>query len=456
VKLHEAFEVVRGDVVAFIGAGGKTSTMLELGHELRAAGWRVLATTTTRMAEEQLQLMPHAMPYRGDASAVSEALSAAGMVFLYDRIENGKVFGPRIDWSPSLLDSIDSDVLLVEADGARGLPFKAPHPHEPVLPRETSLVISLASMSVVGQSFDEAHVYNPRAMQAVFGYPDGAPVRATWIADVLGHAELGLRGIPPETRVVVYLNQTPDRGYLTNRARRVASIMLQSERIAGVAIGSSRAASPVMEVHRAIGAVVLAAGASTRMGAPKVLLPWSEDKTILTHIVEQLYRARVQEVVIVTGHHAPAVRAAMRPLGVRLVHNRAFRSGEMLSSLKAGLRAMPDHIAAVLMVLGDQPALDSRVIYRLLRTYAREGGIILAPSYQKRRGHPVLVARPLWQAFLDLPRNGAPRDVLLAHADQITYVDVETDSILRDVDTPDEYRDALRRAGLELPPSSPG
>ena len=75
MKLYEAFEVVPGDVVAFIGAGGKTSTLIGLGYELAEDGWRVLATTTTRIAEEQLQLMPCVMRYDSDPQVISEALN---------------------------------------------------------------------------------------------------------------------------------------------------------------------------------------------------------------------------------------------------------------------------------------------------------------------------------------------------------------------------------------------
>lgn len=448
MKLQRAFEVVRGDVVAFIGAGGKTSTLVGLGYELQQAGWRVLATTTTRIGQDQLQFMPYTMHYNAGSEAISAALTAHGFVFLYDEIRDSKVYGPGVEWIPYLLDTVDSDVLLIEADGARGLPLKAPHEHEPVIPAEASLVVPMVSLAVVGEPLDEEHVYNPKPIIDKYGFQPGSLVRSPWVAQVLRDEELSLRGIPDEARVVGFINQTPEKGYLRARARMIARLALQSGRFHSVVLGSVRGMEPVYEVQRSVGAVVLAAGMSTRMGQPKVLLPWTERRTIIEHIVEQLIHSRIDHIVVVTGHNADEVKALVKPLGARVVFNRGYKTGEMLSSLKVGLRALPEHVAAGLVVLGDQPRLQTRVIYNVLKAYAEGAGEIVAPSYQMRRGHPILIARRFWPELMSLKRSAAPRDVINAHQDSIAYVEVDTDSVLRDIDTPDDYRDERGRAGL--------
>src|SRR5690606_26984308 len=142
--------------------------------------------------------------------------------------------------------------------------------------------------------------------------------------------------------VMAFLNGTPATGYLRGRARLIARLILRSPRVQGVVLGSARAAESVVEVQRPVGAVVLAAGMSTRMGQAKVLLPWLNDKPILEHIIDQLHTARVDHIVVVTGHYADDVRRIADRLGVETVHNADYAQGEMLSSLQAGLRAMPD------------------------------------------------------------------------------------------------------------------
>lgn len=448
MRLRTAFDIKRGDVVAFIGAGGKTSTLLSLGYELQEEGWRVLATTTTRIGSDQLDLFPASLRFQSGSSAISQALADAGMVFVYDSIRADKVYGPSIEWTRQILDSVDSDVLLVEADGARGLPLKAMDAHEPVIPADTSLVISLASLGVLDRPLNAANVYNVEAIVEKYGFPLGMPVRAPWVAQVMRDDDLGLRGIPVSARVIAYLNQTAERGYGRSRARMIARSMLKSPRFSSVAIGSVRAAEPVYEIQRKVGAIVLAAGASSRMGQPKVLLPWEDGRTIIEHILEQLVRARVDPIVVVTGHHADAVRPLAERYDVRIAHNRSYRNGEMLSSLKAGLRAMPSQVSAALIVLGDQPRIQPRVVFQLLQAYAMNQGEIIAPSFEHRRGHPILIDRKYWKEFIDLPRTGAPRDVINTYKEKIAYVEVETDSVLRDIDTPSDYEAERQRAGL--------
>lgn len=449
MKLKQAFDVARGDVVAFTGAGGKTSALIGLGYELAESGWRVLATTTTHLSEDQLSLFPHALRYNVGAQAISEVLNEHHFVFLYDTIRRGQVYGPAVEWTPQLLDSVDSDVLLVEADKSDGMPFKAPYEDEPIIPLEASLVIPVASLSALGKPFDDEHIYNTQAMIDKYGFSSFSTVKSPWLAQVLRDEELGLKGIPEKARVIAFLNQTPERGYLRGRARMIARLALQSNRIHGVAMGAVRSAEPVHELQRSLGAIVLAGGESSRMGRPKVLLPWEKNKTIIEHITEQLIRSRIDHIRVVTGYYADDVKALVKPLGAKAVHNRAHKTGEMLSSLKAGLRDMPDNVSAVLVVLGDQPRLQPKVIYQLLSAYSRGKGELLIPSYKMRRGHPILIGRKYWNEILDLRRNKVLRDVINAHSDEITYINVDTDSILRDVDTPEDYRQERKRAGLK-------
>lgn len=438
MKLSVALNVQQGEVVAFTGAGGKTSALLALGRELTGGGWRVLATTTTRIGEGQLGLFPGAVRSL-TRDAVADSLNRHSFTFVYDEIRGGKVYGPPLSAILWLLDALDADALLIEADGARGLPFKAPYAHEPVIPPETTLAVPVASLAALGQPLDAEHVYNPEAMIERYGFYPGSPVKSPWMAQVLRDDELGLKGVPPNARAAVLLNATPASGYLRARARLIAWLILRSKRVSAVALADTRAADPVHEVQRPVAAVVLAAGLSSRMGRHKVLLPWAGGRTILEHILHQLVLARIDPIVTVTGHRAADVRARADALGVETVFNPDYASGEMLSSLQAGLRALPEQIAAALVVLGDQPGIQPRIVQQVLMAYAEGRGEIVAPSYRMRRGHPILIDRRYWCEILSLPPGGAPRDVINAHADRVAYVNVDSDSVLRDVDTPQDY-----------------
>lgn len=196
-----------------------------------------------------------------------------------------------------------------------------------------------------------------------------------------------------------------------------------------------------------IGAVVLAAGQSRRMGRPKLTLPWGE-RTVIEQVVHTLLEAEIQEIVVVTGGSREAVELALAGLPVRFAHNPHYEQAEMLTSLQAGIRALSPECQALLIVLGDQPTLNADVVRAVVGAYQTAGGRLVVPSYEMRRGHPWLVQRALWHELLNMPPEQTMRDFVRAHAEEIQYVNVNTPGILQDMDTPEDYR-RIRPGGTE-------
>ena len=440
MKLEKAFDLNRGEVVSFIGAGGKTSLLVSTGYELAEAGWRVLATTTTHLGEEQLSFFPGALRADADPAVISQALNDKQFVLLFDEVRAGRVYGPPPEWTKQLLDRVDSDILLVEADDAQGMPFKAPLAGEPRIPAETSLVVSVSSLSALGTPLDADHVYNPAAMIEKYGFVENSPVKSPWLAQVLRDEELGLRGIPDGARVLVYLNQTPARGYVRGRARLIARLSLQSQRISAVALGSVRGAEPVHEVQRPIGALVLAAADAQGAGLSAVLRRGERGRAALAHVTEKVFRSRIDHVRVVAGRGASAVRQAIQHLGVAVEYNSAWKTGGFVSSLRTGLQSLPDHVAAVIVVPGDQVQLQPKTIYQLLTLYARGEGDFLIPRYRGRSGHPVLIGQRHWADILKLPSNLGFSAIAEHCADYITYLDVDSDCVLHQRESPNARR----------------
>lgn len=216
--------------------------------------------------------------------------------------------------------------------------------------------------------------------------------------------------------------------------------------------GPAPAAGPV-------DAVVLAAGESRRMGRPKMLLPWG-DGTVLEAVVRSLLAAPVRRVAVVLGARARAHRAALRALlqdgRVLVVENPRYQEG-MLTSAQCGVAALlgvasleaggrPDCApGAVLIALGDQPLITPATFARVA---AGHRGGLTVPTRGGRRGHPICVDGRLLGELLALPPGEGLRGLFLRHPDSVTLVEVESDEILRDIDTPAAYQEALaaRRA----------
>lgn len=192
-----------------------------------------------------------------------------------------------------------------------------------------------------------------------------------------------------------------------------------------------------------IAAIVAAAGRSTRMGQPKQLLAWG-DSTVLATTVGNLVAAGAAPVVCVIGHRGDEMQAALEGTGARVLRNLDYLEGEMLSSYRAGVAALSQDgmaYAGTLLALGDQPHIPVVVIGQVITQVRQTPDALVIPSHKMRRGHPFYLPRRLWPELLGLGKDESLRTLLRRHEALIRYVDVETDAILRDIDTPADYAD---------------
>lgn len=187
-----------------------------------------------------------------------------------------------------------------------------------------------------------------------------------------------------------------------------------------------------------ISALILAAGRSRRMGRSKMPLPWGAN-TVLGQVIEVFRVSLVDDICVVTGGDRATVEQIAEAWRARTVYNPHFATEEMLSSLQIGLEAMPPPTEAVLIALGDQPQIQRETVLAILHKYDESRAPLIVPSYRMHRGHPWLIARALWGELLAMRPPDTPREFLNRHAERITYVDVDTPSVLQDIDTPEDY-----------------
>jgi molybdenum cofactor cytidylyltransferase len=188
-------------------------------------------------------------------------------------------------------------------------------------------------------------------------------------------------------------------------------------------------------------ALILAAGRSTRMGRPKLALPWKESQAIIAHVASTLRAGGAAPIIVVTGGHRTAVEGALEGQDVSIVHNEHFEEGGMLRSIKVGLRALAEREArAALICPGDLPRLEVDTVSALIRAWDGDERALTAPSYRMQRGHPVLIGRAYWGEILRLSEGSSLRNFLGLHEDRIAYVVVQDAGVCRDLDTPEDYR----------------
>ncbi|MFZ5632483.1 MAG: nucleotidyltransferase family protein [Bacillota bacterium] len=193
-----------------------------------------------------------------------------------------------------------------------------------------------------------------------------------------------------------------------------------------------------------IGAVVLAAGVSSRLGVPKQLLVY-RGRPMLAVVVENLLKSPVDQVVVVLGHRADEVAVVLAGYRVEVVVNGAYSAGQA-TSLKAGLAALGGSVRAALFALGDQPLVKPQTIRLLVEQYKTSGGIV-APFFRGVRGNPVIFDRRFWPEINSLEGDVGAREVIQKHPERLHRVDVADRGVLIDIDTWEDYRRFLNKKG---------
>jgi molybdenum cofactor cytidylyltransferase len=185
-----------------------------------------------------------------------------------------------------------------------------------------------------------------------------------------------------------------------------------------------------------IAAIVLAAGLSRRMGQAKLLMPVG-GRAIIRYVVESVLAGGVDSVWVVTGPDVEPIEAALAGFEVQIVVNPAPEEGQA-GSVRTGIAALPPSVEAVLIALGDQPALAPSIIPALLAARRASPKLIVAPRYRDGQGNPVLFKREIFPELLRLTGDLGARPIIQKEPARVEWVELDL-PMPPDVDTPDDY-----------------
>jgi molybdenum cofactor cytidylyltransferase len=297
----------------------------------------------------------------------------------------------------------------------------------------------------------------PAAVVAAGGSVDhfGMPVdpgNLLLLGQVAGRVVLGLPGCARSPKV---------NGFDWVLERLVAGLPVGSAEIMRMGSGGLLAEIPSRPLPRAeakpepekkeakvvgprIGAVLLAAGRSTRMGGPNKLLSEIDRVPMVARVAQRLLASRARPIVAVLGNQAEAVDAALGKLPVERVRNPEFAEG-LSTSLKRGVVALPADLDGALICLGDMPLISGRHIDRLIAAFNPiEGRAIVVPTRRGKRGNPVLWSKRFFPEMAELAGDVGAKHLIGEHAELVAEVEMDDDAILVDIDTPDAL-EALRQ-----------
>lgn len=188
-----------------------------------------------------------------------------------------------------------------------------------------------------------------------------------------------------------------------------------------------------------VGAVILAAGESQRMGEPKLLMKIG-GKLMIEQVIDS-FRDAVDDLVVVLGYNPENLVPILKQLGVRWVINKNYREG-MVSSFKAGLEGLKD-CDAVFLALGDQPFVNRDFLVKAMDAW-RGGAKIVSPVYRGKKGHPVLFDQTLFDEILSLQKHEMIRDVIHRHESEHQLVEAGEWAVI-DLDTPESFTNVLEK-----------
>lgn len=193
-----------------------------------------------------------------------------------------------------------------------------------------------------------------------------------------------------------------------------------------------------------IGALLLAAGRSRRMGGPNKLLAEVDGTPMVAHVARRLLASRARPIVAVLGNQADEVEAALGKLPVEKIRNPEFAGG-LSTSLKRGIAALPPDLDGALICLGDMPLVTGRHLDRLIAAFnPLEGRAIIVPTRRGKRGNPVLWSKRFFPEMAELAGDVGAKHLIGEHAELVSEIEMDDDAILVDIDTP-EALDALRQ-----------
>ena len=195
-----------------------------------------------------------------------------------------------------------------------------------------------------------------------------------------------------------------------------------------------------------LAAAILAAGESRRMGRPKALVPF-EGLTFVEHLLQATNHPRVGIVRVVLGANAESIRAELKLDQETVVVNQDWQQGQ-LSSIQCAIRSLPaDETAGLLLCPVDHPLISSQLVSRLIAEFDSDRKLIVVPTHQGRRGHPVIFHASLYAELLDASPNVGARQVVWAHPDAIAEIETDEAGVILNLNDPETMRKALGHLG---------
>ncbi len=439
MELNRALRIGAETRLAFVGAGGKTTAMFRAARQVRG---RVMIVCTAHLAVEEARLADRHFVIQnlGDLERAGGRLVDGINLFTAGAGTTNRLSGlsDELILGVKLIADRQQAPLLIEADGSRRRPVKAPAAHEPPIPAWVNAVVVVAGLSALGKPLNESAVFRSEIFSQLSGRPLESPIQFDDLCRVLIHPAGGLKNIPEGAEKILLINQL-DAAILEDAALQDSRGLLL-DRFETVLLSSLLSAGDeVKQRLENVAGIILAAGKSERFGQPKQLLAW-KGKPFIQHIVEAALQAGLSPVVLVLGAVTEAIKEIVDQYPIIIVNNVEWANGQA-SSIAAGVRAVDRRCGAAVFLLSDMPQVSVDALKDYQNFHRTNDYSILAPRAAGQPANPAMFDRRCFLALMALRGEAGGRQLFSRFP--VTWHELEDPFMALDIDTLEDYQTLL-------------
>lgn len=453
--LAESLQLEGKSCVSFVGAGGKTSLIRRIAVELFESHRNIAVTTTTRIAPYDVDELWHVVkPNEHDKNClrlIGEAGEKSKIPFFYSEIlSDGKLKGLRFNHVEQIYQCVEH--LIIESDGASGTSFKIPRKNEPQVPPFATHICIVMGLDVFEKPACSGLIFKFRELKEKLNLSmqEDKPPQPSLLRDILFgthhnyNSYLQIKKLH-NMKAILIINKA-DSASSVEKAREIANLFYHPD-IDRIVISNSIPYRPVVVANNdrdKIAGVVLAAGCSERFKGNK-LCSEIDGEPMITRIVSNALESMLDLICVVTGHKAREVLQCLDLLkehtAVMTIENKNYKEG-IGSSIREGIHAISSWADAAMIILGDMPAIDYKLIDSVIQAYKNSNAKICYPVTGGRSCHPVVFRKDMFDQLTKL--KGEEGGKALIEKNRQWAKEIHLTSLISqfDVDTPQDLEKA--------------
>lgn len=425
------------ELICFVGAGGKTTSMFLLAQELKSLGKKVLVTTTTAIFyPEENEYDEIIIEDNIEINKIEKSINNGSILVIGKEVTNQrKLKGIEKDTITDIFNKGIFDYILVESDGSKRKPIKAPASHEPVLPTLCTKVIGLIGLDSIGKKIDSEFVHRPEIFTKITNSNIGDLITEDIVFNLVSNENGLFKDASIDTKKYLILNKCDNESNKESAIIIKDLIKKSGFKINKIIIASMTNKKKYDDSKNNITAIILASGFSNRMGKQKLLLE-IENIPIIERVIKAVKNSKINEIILI--YRDDKIKDIGNKYEIKTFYNDNADKGQS-EAIKLGVKNSSKESKAYMFFVGDQPYLDSVVINEIIHTFNKENNKIIVPKYNDKNGNPVLFSSILKENLLNLNGDIGGKSIINELKSEVKYMYFENEKMGIDIDTAEEY-----------------